>query len=140
LIYLISTQNYNLLLNKNLDKMKSLIKKSLVAGLFFALLLNACTVPGVVKSVTRPVDRQSTQWTAIGSVRTEVFSKYPNSDIPYDALLKEAQRKYGEAVDVIEIKEDVIKLDPKTKKEIAKETKKLYNYKFIYNALVVSYK
>lgn len=90
--------------------------------------------------VTRPVDKQTAEWSVVGAVRVESLSKFPNSVIPYDALLKAAQEKYGETVDIIEIKEDKFKLDPKTKAEIIKETKNYYSYRYIYNALVIQYK
>jgi hypothetical protein len=111
-----------------------------IAIAILALGLNSCKVALPAAGVVRAVDRQSTAWTVVGSVRTETFSKLSLSIIPYDALLAEAHKTYGADVDIIEIKEDKSKLDPMTKASIFKETKAVYNYKFIHNALVIKYK
>jgi len=111
-----------------------------IAIAILVLGLSSCKMPLPAAGVVRAVDRQSTAWTAVGSVRTETYSKLALSVIPYDALLAEAHKAYGADVDIIEIKEDKSKLDPLTKAAIFKESKAIYNYKFIYNALVIKYK
>ena len=122
--------------------MRNSYKRLFFTGIVVTLSLHSCMAPVPVapSPVTRPVDRQTAEWSVVGAVRVETLTKLPISVIPYDALLKEAQKKYGETVDIIEIKEDKLKLDPRTKAEIAKETKNLYSYRYIYNALVIQYK
>lgn len=102
--------------------------------------LQSCSVALPSQGVARPVDRAATAWTAIGSVRHEYYSKIAIGVIPYDALLAEAQKAYGADVDIIEIKEDKVKLDGLTRAQLIKEKKGSFTYKFIYNALVIKYK
>ncbi|MFN5619934.1 MAG: hypothetical protein ACK478_01400 [Flavobacteriales bacterium] len=117
-------------------------KQFYILPLAFAAIsaLQSCSVALPSQGVARPVDRVATAWTAVGSVRHEYYSKFPTGVIPYDALLAEAHKQYGADVDIIEIKEDKIKLDAKTRAELIKEKKGVFNYKFVYNALVIKYK
>ena len=102
--------------------------------------LQSCSVALPSQGVVRPVDRVATAWTAVGSVRHETYSKLAIGVIPYDALLTEAHKQYGADVDIIEIKEDKIKLDPMTRAQMIKDKKGTFTYKFVYNALVIKYK
>jgi hypothetical protein len=102
--------------------------------------LQSCSVALPSQGVERPVDRVATAWTAVGSVRHEYYTNFPSGVIPYDALMAEAHKAYGADVDIIEIKEDKIKLDAKTRREMIKDKKGSFAYKFVYNALVIKYK
>jgi hypothetical protein len=106
---------------------------------FSLSLFQSCTVALPSKGIERPADRAVSEWTVVGSVRYEVYSKLAIGVVPYDNLLDEAHKKFGDTVDIIEIKEDKVKLDAVTRAQMVKEKKGSFVYKYIYNALVIKY-
>ncbi len=106
--------------------------------LLISIFIPACTVALKTSEVIRPVEKIQSSWETIGSVRIEVVSINDNT-IPYDKLLAKAHEKYGEGVDVIEIKKEKIPLSASEKKALYKEEKISYTHRSIYNAIVIKY-
>jgi hypothetical protein len=107
---------------------------------FLALTtIQSCQIALPSQGVVRPVDRAISEWTAVGSVRYEYYSKLGFGVVPYDNLISEAHKQHGKDVDIIEIKEDKIKLDAKTRAQLIKDKPGSYMYKYIYNAIVIKY-
>jgi hypothetical protein len=120
-------------------------KKTMKKFFIFSLALIAisifqsCSVALPARGIERPAERTASEWTVVGSVRYEAFSKLAVGVTPYDKLLELAHAKFGDTVDIIEIKEDKVKLDALTKAQMLKDKKGSFTYKFVYNALVIKY-
>ncbi len=118
------------------------MKKKLIilsVSLIAISVLQSCSVALPARGIERPAERAVSEWTVVGSVRYEAYSKLAVGVVPYDNLLELAHNKFGDTVDIIEIKEDKVKLDPMTRAQMIKEKKGSYIYKYVYNALVIKY-
>jgi hypothetical protein len=114
-------------------------KLTKIAGVALVLFLHSCTTPLSVTKIDRPIDRQSSAWNVVGSVRITTYALLASAPIPYDQLLQAAQAEYGKDVDVIEIKVESKGMSAIEKRTYFKENKRRANYALVHNALVVRY-
>jgi hypothetical protein len=111
----------------------------LLASSLSVAMLQSCSVALPARGIERSAERAVSEWTVVGSVRYEAYSKLAVGVVPYDNLLELAHNKFGDTVDVIEIKEDKVKLDAVTRAQMIKDKKGSFVYKYVYNALVIKY-
>lgn len=134
-----------------LEQIKNIINRVLlmkkVMTIFGAILFASFILHGCARfntsSINRPIERHSSNWEVLGSVRLEILKgsnvTENSASMPYDILLKMAHDKYGEMADVIEIKKENQTLSIVEKMTLFKETKKSYSSRIVYNALVIKY-
>lgn len=108
--------------------------------IFFVFMLVSCTTIKT-SNIFREIERPPSNWEVVGFVRIEILIKYNTADysIPYDQLLNQAREKYGNLIDIIEIKKEEQILSYSERDKIFNESKILYKNKVVYNALVIKY-
>lgn len=104
-------------------------------------MLVGCGTTIKTSNIFREIERPPSNWEVVGFVRIEMLIAYNTADysIPYDQLLNQAREKYGNLIDVIEIKKEEQVLSYSERDKIYKESNVSYRNKVIYNALVIKY-
>ena len=100
--------------------------------IFVAFMLVGCGTTIKTSNIFREIERPPSNWEVVGFVRIEML-------IAYDQLLNQAREKYGNLIDVIEIKKEEQVLSYSERDKIYKESNVSYRNKVIYNALVIKY-
>jgi hypothetical protein len=114
---------------------------TILKALLICIIFPACaTLNTVPSSIERPIEKQISEFEVIGSIRLEILTGPQTGEyMPYDKLLKMAHEKYGEKIDIVEIKKEKQPLSLAEIKSLRNETKMYYTSRIVYNAIVIKY-